>query len=55
MSYYDFKNLSLEQRAANRTMALVENSARHQRLREAEARAFEENEKNQAGLNRESR
>jgi hypothetical protein len=50
MNYLDYPNLSPEQKATYKTLAILENSAHHQRLREAEATAFEENERYQAEL-----
>lgn len=42
MSYYDYKNLSAEQKATYRTLSILETSARHQaNLRAAENAAFE--------------
>jgi vacuolar-type H+-ATPase subunit E/Vma4 len=54
MSYLDYPNLSPEQKATYKTLAILENSAHHQRLREAEATAFAENEKYQAELRQQS-
>jgi hypothetical protein len=47
MSRYDYPNLSAEQRQMYRTIAIIENSAAQERLREAEAVAFEERKKEQ--------
>jgi len=54
MSYYDFKNLSAEQRAFYKQAAILENSAQHQNRLEAERKAFGENEKYQAELEKQS-
>jgi polyribonucleotide nucleotidyltransferase len=52
--FYDFPNLSPEQRATNKTIATIENSARHQALIDAERRAFGEAEKKNAELEAEA-
>jgi hypothetical protein len=54
MSYYDFNNLSAEQRAFYRQAAILENSAQHQNRLEAERATFAENEKYQAELEKQS-
>jgi hypothetical protein len=46
--FYDFPNLSPEQRATNRTIAVLENSSRHQFLRQAEEKAFGEQQAREA-------
>lgn len=47
MSRYDYPNLSDSQRQVYKTIAIIESSAAQQRLREAEAIAFEERKKEQ--------
>ncbi len=54
MRYYDDKNYTPEQRATYQTLAILENSAHHQKLRQLEATAFEENEKYQVELQKRS-
>ncbi|MGI8642290.1 MAG: hypothetical protein ACR2MG_20355 [Pyrinomonadaceae bacterium] len=48
MSYLDDKNLSPEQRATYKTLAILENSAAHQRLKQVEAEAFAEQQQKDA-------
>jgi hypothetical protein len=50
MRYYDDKNYSPEQRATYKTLAILENSAVHQNLRQAEEKAVVEQQKYQAEL-----
>jgi hypothetical protein len=54
MSYLDSKNYSREQREMYKTLAVIENSARHQILKQAEQQAFAENEKYQVELEKQS-
>ncbi len=54
MSYLKYPNLSKEQVQTYETLAILETSARHQALKAAEQKAFEENEKYQAELEKES-
>ena len=52
MSFYDNKNYTPEQRAMYKQAAIIQNSAHHQRLKQIEAEAFAEREKQQAETER---
>ncbi len=54
MSYFDYPNLSAEQRAFYKQAAILENSVQHQNRLEAERLAFAEQQKANVELEKES-